>query len=1656
MRNRALRLVRLYQKRSFDLAALDRLFGGDSGAALLDVLGGKKRVQLAAIGTGDDEQERLANGLKHLSREIELLQAERGISDLALGFPFLCGHVDADRYLQAPLLLFPVQLVRVRGKGGLAVWQIDPKRDAGTVIPNRTLLLALEKYAGIVISTEWLEELAEQVIEGATSGGPQKVTEAVSLKLQAYGITVKASERIWGTSPAAPWSAGRVVPLREYLKDEIPPTAVKTFELRPHAVLGRFPLADSALIQDFDKLLDILEVNPAQELGYAGCLVSGMPPGGARPQPPPPDERLWPVLPLDESQERVIGRILAGECLAVDGPPGTGKSQMTVNLVAAAVARRETVLVVSQKRAALDVVSQRLNEAGLSESAALVHDPIQDRRALFDRIRALMAQSTLRFASSGEPDRAPILEELEVLAAELEATHDAMTRAGSGLTPFDAYVRRVIHGAPTDAVPVRQLPPVDAAWLDHHLDDLQAYAHDQGRSRADDFALSGRRSWAGLTHDDRERLRDETLPACEEHSRRRRRWEASAPAPFAGLRETARAHPVLKALQRLCDEAPPDSSPVWVFVVDMLEATPRRVGEIQALLASAPSAGGPEWAWVPDAAAPGGADGIAALRDLTKRAPRDGSGAWAWIPRLSGPAPEGGWEEAARRDEQLVSAVLLRRASASGRVPTLSAEGWEPFEESATRLQAARARWHWVLRPGAWGDRGLVRRCLRQEGFERLDLDRDVETVRARLAHAREVNRCSRDLQVIELTADRLLVDARDVLGSALEAGHEAAAFVDAWLRLPAWCRRGGFPLSAVALRERLALAEAALRYVEQWRAQDQEVQQTAPGVPGRHGLEVLAGAALHAQALVTEWDRQMAAAPVALRLSFPGSAEAARALRPWISHGLRAKEVDDARAESEQALDPWLGSRAAGWLDSAVKEKPSVPAEQLWSDVNRHFDDLVDVDQRCDRIAKQCPGLAELAFSLRREGRSDVRPLLLAAYAERWVRDADEAPTLKALNHAHMGRLRTRLADGWDRLRCASKGAVQVRLRKRLAAAAPPPALDKEVTKQRRLLSARQLIERFWDKGLRDVVPVWLCSPETVAAVFPLRRDVFDLVVFDEASQCPLERGVTVCYRGRVTAVVGDEHQLPPSDLFTAHVVDDEAEAGLEEVPDSESLLERAKGLRGSALDQDTSLLWHYRSRYPDLIEFSNRWFYDQRLRTAPVPASPLEPPAIEWVAVNGAWERQGNAAEAKATALLLDRLLEHHPDKSVGVITFNREQASRIQDEVDKLADERAPFRARWERAMGRSLDERPFVRNLENVQGDERDIILLSVAYAPGRSGVLSRNFGILSQQGGERRLNVAISRARWKMAVLCSFSPELHFSEEGITSEGGKLLRRFLVFARGRGGGALADGLPRETNRGMDPAAGGTSADLARSVSAALGELGYGCHANVGSSSCRVDLAVFEARSPGRYLIGVLFDGPCADWAGDARSRELGRWSFLQSYGWRLFGLSARSWLRERDVVVRALRGALDEAVRSPESWQQPVALDPLLPRELVATRVPTPGTGAPQETGGAPGGPPVERRSQEPPPGVSAGGRGMAAGPIRFVGPGSVVVYRKVGDGATRTVCIGAKRPDAIEISAATPVARALNGAAAGDFVSLSIGDVDHELEVLSVDGAGSA
>ena len=1398
-RSPSVRLRQLRRGRAFDLAQLDRVSVG-MAERVLEQIRARRSVRLVDAGDAGRHgtAKTVSQELLAVAREDAQRTEETGARDLYAGYPFVTGNVDGYT-VRAPLVLYPVSLDR--DGDGARGFRLVPRRDEPP-IANQSLIRLIFNKRGFAYSDELSDQLEE--LAGASDGGP----EAVRKKLAEVGLDTKEM-------------TGVLAPFAE--RDTELALRSDGLEIEEVCVLGLFPQSSSDLLQDYDGLLQDL-AQPNADVGALLGAASTLLPDGAvsRSSKPPaiPTGDWTPVIPADPSQRSVIEECRKHGATVIDGPPGTGKSQVIVNLVAEALRRGERVAVVCEKRAAIDVVHQRLTAIGFGKALAVVHDVNEDRKELFAHVAKRIETRERIPHDIQEAERVRIEHAETKKALELRIAAMRVSVADLDMSVGELLAFVAGHAASSlppvdklDRVPQRQLREMlDLVAALHPLAELWG-AHGPWR-RANRRSLSG---FPPGALQEVERAIERAIAAARNYEQRLA--QANVPIEHIEAARTALATAAATRSQRADDR---DRS----LFGTITKLTPHQLS----LTSTARSAY---------------QQASTALVRFDQRVELDPS-------------------------SELVAAMsVLRR--------------WA-------------AKWTRIFVAGWWKSRGVFRRELARLLPERagdaistamIDEITDRATAsRAWRAIADVFEKLSLT-RILPVTANELAptIDRVATFGAALSTLSDARPQLErigAWLPTTAesaedfarWDQIIDDRLAVLAARDALVSAAA-------------EISPFAPfslaWLPTTYQLQQVLDAWRRDHLRLAEADtllaRLSAILPTALRLL-----DALRDRRDGVSPATWRDET--------------AGAWGRAWIARLERENPGL----------QHLGHAAD-DHEVERLAERL-----------RELETERRELEI----ERTLTHVDDA---KLLNIA-----------------IPEKGARRTpeqKLREELL---------KEARKQRSLLPLRTFVRRFAPHGLLDVVPVWLLSPETMAILFP-RQALFDVVVFDEASQCTVEAGMPVLMRAKRVAIAGDEKQMPPSSYFSLGSDPDDEPAAADQAPDETKEMVRdllsAESLLALARPRvaHTGLTWHYRCRDESLIAFSNHAMYEGGLLTIPSTTGASAPSAIHWVPVqNAAYASGENPTEAARVVDVVDELLARSPRPTIGVVTFNLKQRRAILDAIDSRASSDPAFREKWLDATTQGgLDERPFVKNLEQVQGDERDVIIFSLAHAPverKRGGVgtgetyVPARFGPLGQRGGERRLNVAISRAKAACYVVASFDP-VQLTVASAKHHGPRLFKHFLEFAHHHHHGRkLQATRVLDLVRAHTQAAAGTRVRLPidgyvpvqTQLALELEAAGIPYDADVGASGFRVPIAILDPADPTRYALAVLIDD--SQGSADPFVHHVHRPGVLRQRGWDVLSISPASWYRRKtelldEIVARVpgCRGATKNEVYTRHREQQ---------------------------------------------------------------------------------------------------------------------------------------
>lgn len=1212
-------------------------------------------------------------------------------------------------------------------------------------------------------------------------------------------------------------------------------------------------------------------------------------------------KNLVHITDADSSQAIAIEEALSGRDLVIQGPPGTGKSQTITNIIAGAIQRGKSVLFIAEKMAALEVVHSRLSKAKLEPVCLELHSRKASKTAFLEQIKKAM--------SAAVPPAWPsaVFDQLEESQAQLRAHSTRLHKAGpNGRSPFQLFGRISLlkgEGTPT---PDFDLPGAQD-WSQEQLD--------QNAERcdrlADRLAVAGTPNahpWRGvgipapdLLQQDRLRpvinsLRDELSKATDLEEKVRDLLELTEPLRFADFATAARA------LAHLSDR--PSLSAKFLSSQDVANQR----SQILDLLAK-----GERLAKLRSRAT-----GYREVFDHLSQAESDDALRQAWSHLSSRPAAFDLYllsEPIVERHEKLSALVdagerfYALDGELEGKVIAAAfEEDWLPIRRAVAANGKSWFRWlsreyrQAVKSLSSVAQQGMVttfedRLSLLDLLLERTKLEADLKSSvedaqllgalwkegKSNWSNLREIlnwvalaEAFAPDLQI---RTQQLFAasDASSPWPTAFSEQLEVLAVVREAIQLEINIEAASDARAALgelwrsdlsdweSIREGLAWIEGALEFEPKFalRSEGVLVRADEGGELGKQLSEADAATRQASQAVVSDF-----------QINVPESAA---------SGGLDARTPIDAL------------SIAQTWVTEfdRVTEWPAIRDDLSWLN------------------SIGCQALAERVFVGRIGPSLVTSTLLIAASETMWRRLRAEVPELEKTLGDELHRLvaKFRSAD-LDRIRIASDEVKRAHLDRCPTGSAGAVGLLKDETrKSRRLKPVRKMMEEAGE-AVQRFKPVYLMSPLSVAQFLPPGRLKFDLCVIDEASQVRPEDALGAIARCAQLVVVGDDKQLPPTNFFNRMVSDGDDE--------EEDLDGTSDGSRAAAVKDIESILnlcsrfpermlrWHYRSEHPALIATSNRKFYKGQLMLPPsviAGAGDGETGLVFHKVAEGGYERgrsARNELEAEDVAQAVLKHAKKYPDLSLGIGTFSVAQRDAIRDRLDALAAKHPNLDAFLQKGV---RDEKVFVKNLENIQGDERDVIFISVGYGRDRDGRLTQQFGPIGRDGGERRLNVLITRARKRCEVFSSLVAE-DIKTDGVPKPGVDALREFLKLAKD----GFAD-LPHATERGFD-------SEFEEAVASAVQSLGYDVHPQVGMAGFFVDLGVVDPRDSNRYLLGIECDGAAYHSSRYARDRDRLRQQILESRGWRMHRIWSTDWFyrqeREIDKIKAALQAALSNA------------------------------------------------------------------------------------------------------------------------------------------------
>jgi hypothetical protein len=1344
--------------------------------------------------------------LHSLSRHTTLYRRDTGIDGLYLGFPFLLAQ-DAKATIKtriAPLLLWPVKIHLELGNRSVASLAFDNDREEVRINP------ALDALIGIEPAKRW-----RKVVQELLGRSTLKTTEV----MDAFSMLARTRSRTFSALPGP--------------NVKLPPGSE---ELDCSAALFHVTFIGQAIGEELRLLRSLSPAGTGLEtalrLNAAAKGASG--PFAEDVQAPRELDRFFTVS-SDPSQEAAVLQARNAPGLLIEGPPGTGKSQTIVNIVGDAIGRRQSMLIVCQKHAALEVVHKRLVAEGLGDRVIMVNDVNRDRnpiiKAVREQVEALYRRKTDPVISV-QRKRETVAARIESLEGELDRHHRALTMVDdhSGISYRTLLGELIGLEAPSPPMDLPALRPMlqkfDTARLAALEEEIAPLSRHWLPARAEGSGLAVLLEFAP----DKATLADFSQSWSDFMSAERSRSEV--------------------LLARPCEFDLDDPVPhqTWLAVhghklLDLTDTQRLSLAKWLPLFRSADSGNVP------------GREQVANLEVLVQKL----------------------GECAVQHYDPQLSPVLARL----------------PLPELAT----VTANTLEMIAPASWLQRLSPIRMLR----------------------GRRINtflRAAGSTVSVERTASLHHAADLELQWHALRSGLTKAHTV---LQLPAIDPVAGPQLVHDASTALLALREVS-ELCDHMAAAPWPDKVDAAASQGRRDAMLKLFATFHSAFARFEARR--------------GSLDALSILGSWVDP--LWKGLCHAAIASNQPNQPRLHPVEKALPTLAAYQRFRGRAKRLSTDAIAAF-----VLLRSKEPALLGFDTANLEHEVRRVLNREARL--------GWKRAMEQAEPDLLLEHAEIEGKVASLAALDLEMRAHNRDLLKDNFD---LAAIRKPSEWEDITRLtgQRARRLREFIENGASLGLMKLRPIWLMNPDVASRVLPLKSALFDTVIYDEASQMPVEHALPTLFRGRISVISGDEKQMPPTAFFASKVESDEADAFDGQTPEDDASEEERELFddtwnRREIKDcpdllqlartnlPNTTLQIHYRSAYRELIGFSNASFYANRL-SVPVrhPESTVRKVRpIQVIRTDTEYVDQTNPGEAVKVVDVLARFwkLPYLERPSVGVVTFNRKQADLIEDVLEQRALQDPAFGEAYRQECERieeGEDMGVFVKNVENVQGDERDIIIFSSTFGRNAQGTFRRSFGVLGQKGGERRLNVAVTRARKKIVMVTSM-PVAEISDilttHQVPSTPRDFLQGYMEYARALSAGEFDTArslLKRFVASKEDrPAESGARTDdgFSASVGAFIKELGHETTSSAEDDAFGLDFAI-EDPATKLFAIGIECDAPRHELLSRARAREVWRPSVLRRAIPTVHRISSHGWYHNPEQERARLRDAIQASLMSAET------------------------------------------------------------------------------------------------------------------------------------------
>jgi superfamily I DNA and/or RNA helicase len=1215
--NKSLLLLRLAEKYFLDLHDLDFALNKPSFSIIQDLVAQKKKITLCSnIDSRDEKSNKVANILQQIKRTDRIIQEERGAKDLYIAYPFVQGQMIDGTLVRCPLLFFPIDLKLENNEWQIKILDTQPIRW------NTTFLLAYSHYNHVNFTEEFLEQDFEEFSQ-----------EAQVFMTELYHFIEKSPLKLHFNQESF---TEKLSTFKEFTKQDFTQDT-KNGELRlmPQAVLGVFPIADSYLVPDYDNLIARNHIiSPLFGENLANIQETYIE-KETRPKQDSEGDLMTPYA-IDASQEAALQAVKKGYSIVVQGPPGTGKSQLICNLVCDFLAQGKKVLVVCQKRAALDVVHQRLASKQFADFAALVHDIQADRRYIFEQIKTHIENIEAYRKKNESFDVLRAETQFEKLCKQIDKITQELTDLKKGLydTTLCGISVKELYLTTVESKQQREKTTFIAPLLPTHLLEKFTFHHQKEVL----LNLKTYLHYALLDTDDF--------------------WQKRV--LFANFSNQ-------------------DKNILTALLVDIPKKWQNFEIEIQ--------------------------ENIGKKIDFqtTKKILAQENEILDFVT-----------QEIGTTDSYMVLWTLLKYKIKE-----------DEFAEFQKLLQK------------------IINALKKQENIEQTLLTEDLAMYDLYLQKyfvcqekfwGKILWKFSKEKKLLEALAQKnnllLTPENAKILDKKIK---KRVAFEKLRIQLinTTWAITFDFVAHSFDLQ---AFTEILTKYEK----------------------------AIEAKKIWQQFSKDLLQTKVYDVIAFDKFVK-------------NIQKVVNFCKNFHQEFAQWQSYFSENQLLEILQhsaEQVAINAEKI----NKEFAMLKEFDHFKMQISTHENELGQVLrqkLVVETEDKTTNIENLLQFFDHSlrnyWIEKIETTyPVLQLVSSFRINHLEEELQSFLVEKNTLTAELLHQKLRQntyttlqfnRLNNLVSYRDLKHQVNKKRHVFPLRKLLQNFKDE-IFNLIPCWLASPETVSAMFEMNT-IFDLVIFDEASQCFAEKGLPAVFRGKQVVIAGDSQQLQPFDLYRPRWEEEyDEDAELQNALEVESLLDLGANELPSFM-----LTGHYRSQSLDLIDFSNQMFYKNKLQMIPHYTNFMaQKSAIDYLKVNGVWEKNSNQIEANKVVDLIKNL-QDSGKTNIGVITFNSHQQNLIFDTLEK---------------QNIALADDVFIKNIENVQGDERDIIIFSLGYAPTPTGRMTMQFGLLNLAKGENRLNVAITRAKEKIYIVASIFPH-QLQTEHLQNEGAKVLKSYLEYA-----------------------------------------------------------------------------------------------------------------------------------------------------------------------------------------------------------------------------------------------------------------------------------